>query len=282
MFFLGIHGGHKEISVGIFAAQTASSVDTVSAAANLFHGQQLIESEIIPNAQASKQLVFVIDRLLEKQNLRLQDLAFIFVNQGPAPFTTLRTVLATVNALSFARNIPLVGIDSLQALAKENVLRKSSSDTDNPGSLIIPIALLDAFNNDVYYCFKADAPEITPEPEYKTGSEYKTGYENISALVLRLQKTLENSNNSQENNNSRLCLIGNGAQLHRQALEEALCDGAVWAEPIPLAASFDFMAQRALEDFNAGHVVSKLSPLYLKLHPAEITKQAAEIAKEKS
>jgi tRNA threonylcarbamoyl adenosine modification protein YeaZ len=288
MFFLGIHGGYKEISVGIFAAQviahvidSADSAPThAMSAGGVGTGSQkleqveleLVESEIIPNAQASKQLVFVIAHVLKKQNLCLEDLAFIFVNQGPAPFTTLRTVLSTVNALSFARHIPLVGIDSLKALAAESSSVHTIRAQDN--NKIITVALLDAFNSDVYYCFKADAPEIVPDksgPEYKPGLEYKTGYENISAFVLRLQKFLENG--KKNNPNTRLCLIGNGAELHRQALETALGNGIVWAESMPLTASFNCMAQSALQDFNTGQISSKLSPLYLKLHAAELAKQ---------
>ncbi len=50
--------------------------------------------------------------------LRFLDLAFIAAHQGPAPFTTLRVCLTTVNGFAFATGMPLIGINGLQELVE--------------------------------------------------------------------------------------------------------------------------------------------------------------------
>jgi tRNA threonylcarbamoyl adenosine modification protein YeaZ len=217
--FLGIHCSYKDVHVG------------------LFKNDQMIAVEVIANAQASKQLVFIIDHIFEKHAVSLSSLSFIFVNQGPAPFTTLRTVLTTVNALHVACGIPLIGVDSLKTLADE----WGESD------FRYTITLLDAFNNDVYFCFKDQ------------NNAYQTGYENITIFISRVaQMSVE-----------QITFIGNGAALHQSAIQNALADRGIFPAHVPLTASLPYMARKALDAWHHQKAQSKLLPLYLKLHPAQ-------------
>ncbi len=91
-------------------------------------------------SSASKNIVPLIGSLLAGQNLTFADVEYIAVNQGPAPYTTLRVVIATVNGLAYATGKPIFGVDAFSALAYE------ISDSGKPTYI-----LLDAFNKDVYY-----------------------------------------------------------------------------------------------------------------------------------
>src|SRR3990170_4281291 len=120
----------------------------------LFKDDQLVAALKEDKSRASKELIPLIAYLLLRARITMKDLAFIAVNQGPGPFTTLRVVIATVNGLSFATNVPLVGIDSLDAFLEEY------KNSEHP-----TIILLNAFNNDVYYAIKkVDDPK--PEKGY--------------------------------------------------------------------------------------------------------------------
>src|SRR5436190_17333509 len=97
--FLTLHGTAQHVEVG------------------LFQEKKLLKSITIKNSDTNKLIIPTIDSLLKQENLSLAHLAFIAANQGPGPFTTLRTILTTVNGLHFASNLPIIGIDSLFELA---------------------------------------------------------------------------------------------------------------------------------------------------------------------
>jgi len=57
-----------------------------------------------------KQVVLpMVQKLLDKQKLTLQDIGSIHVNEGPGSFTGLRIGVSIANALSFTLNIPVNG-----------------------------------------------------------------------------------------------------------------------------------------------------------------------------
>jgi tRNA threonylcarbamoyladenosine biosynthesis protein TsaB len=83
--------------------------------------------------------------LLERQQLRWQDVDRIAVGIGPGTFTGLRIGIATARGLARARGIPLVGISTLQSLAG-NASRSQSSDLRVDAAL----AVLDARRGEVF------------------------------------------------------------------------------------------------------------------------------------
>src|SRR6266404_76305 len=89
----------------------------------------------------SKLFIPLLDQLLKKNNVYINDLDFCAVNCGPGPFSTLRSIIASVNGLHLAINIPLIGIDGLEA----TFLEFYDSNYANT------VVLLNAFNNEVYY-----------------------------------------------------------------------------------------------------------------------------------
>lgn len=157
----------------------------------LFKDTQLIQLVTADKAQASKQLIPLISKLFTTHELSCNQLDFIAVNQGPGPFTTLRVIIATANGLSFASNIPLIGIDGMQALVQEQ--RRSD--------LPITIALLDAFNHDVYFAVQEGTKMI------------QSGYKKNDELIAELAAHYANQN---------VLVVGNAAPLYLSQLEQAL------------------------------------------------------------
>lgn len=179
---------------------------------------------------ASKELLRAIDRLLARQNIPFKELSFIAVNQGPGPFTTLRVVIATVNGLSFATKVPLVGVDGFDALLAETKKEEA-----------IQVVLLNAFNRDVYYAIAKD-------------NQVEKGYRNIDLLFDDLRKQLPEK---------KIFLSGNGTLLYRSIIEEKMGDQAIIL-PKPEIPSLTYLAQLGLSQWQQGSIHNQLQPIYLK------------------
>ena len=83
-------------------------------------GDQALISEYILNVQAthSERLLPSIDRLLEETGLHFSELSGIAVTVGPGSFTGLRIGLASAKGLAMASSLPLVGVSTLEAMAR--------------------------------------------------------------------------------------------------------------------------------------------------------------------
>jgi tRNA threonylcarbamoyladenosine biosynthesis protein TsaB len=69
-----------------------------------------------PN-QHSKELTLLIAAVLEKANLKMSDLAAVALSAGPGSYTSLRVGSAVAKGICYAMNIPLIAVDTLQAIA---------------------------------------------------------------------------------------------------------------------------------------------------------------------
>ena len=86
----------------------------------------------------SQKLMPIIDEALREQSLSLDDINLLACCLGPGSFTGIRIGIATVKAFADAKNIPTVGVTSLESLAY-NVVQNS---------IIFPI--IDCKNDNVY------------------------------------------------------------------------------------------------------------------------------------
>jgi len=185
---------------------------------------------------ASKNFVIMLDILLKRNDIKLTDLSFCVVNQGPSPFTTLRSVIASVNGLHFALNIPLIGIDGLEALFNEhkNALAKNS------------LVLLNAFNNDVYFYFHKNKIAVK-------------GYKKIDLLLDTVREQLPDE---------PITFFGNGAPLYREKIEKTFSKQYIhFLEPMPETCSIEHVAKMGYHSWqNKESVTTAITPLYLKQH----------------
>jgi len=200
----------------------------------LYNHELQLEVRLIKKVDASATLIPSLDELFKTHGLKVDDLSFIAVNQGPAPFTTLRVVIASMNGIGFATNIPLIGIDGLKALLAEYY---------DPSQLPM-VALLDAFADDVYYGIRDEKAALVKDCMP------------ISALLPKIESNYPTQH---------VRFIGNGAALHKETIRFVLCDRAIIQEPIVQTCSVSQVARMGLHEWQKQKGLSKqLLPLYLK------------------
>jgi tRNA threonylcarbamoyladenosine biosynthesis protein TsaB len=86
----------------------------------------------------------LVDELLDAAQLKLNQLAAVAVGRGPGSFTGLRIGLAYAKGLAWAGALPIVGVDSLDALA----LCADERAMEQAGMVVCPV--LDARKGQVY------------------------------------------------------------------------------------------------------------------------------------
>lgn len=205
----------------------------------LFINNQLHDSLQEDKRHASKLLVPLLDQLLTRNNITLTSLDFCAVNCGPGPFSTLRSIIASANGLHYATTIPLIGIDGLDAMHQEFY------DKKYPHTII----LLNAFNNDVYYCIANDNNIIAK------------GYKKIDAFLEDIKQQIPSA---------PINFIGNGISLHHELIARSLGNQALFMEPMPQYCSIKIIGAMGLQAFQKNNYnTAPLMPLHLKKHPVE-------------
>lgn len=66
-------------------------------------------SKVVPNVWTSQLLLPMIDEMLKKHNIKLEQLTEIKINEGPGSYTGLRVGAAVANTLSYLLKIPVNG-----------------------------------------------------------------------------------------------------------------------------------------------------------------------------
>ena len=103
----------------ILAIDTCCGVCSVA----LFKENVLIASkEILKPNQQAENLMSLIDIILKEGGFGFKDLSYIAVTIGPGSFTGIRIGLSAAQGISLVHDIPLIGINTLEAIAaKENI-----------------------------------------------------------------------------------------------------------------------------------------------------------------
>ncbi len=65
----------------------------------------------------SEQLIPHMDAMMKEAGVKREDITAVAAAQGPGSFTGLRIGLATIKMLSFIWKVPIIGIDTLEALS---------------------------------------------------------------------------------------------------------------------------------------------------------------------
>lgn len=92
-------------------------------------------------------LTVLIQDLLAKNNLKIENLNAISLSSGPGSYTGLRIGSSTAKGICYALNIPLIAISTLEIL-------KQASDNENT------LVLIDARRMDAYAGFYKDSEKI--------------------------------------------------------------------------------------------------------------------------
>jgi tRNA threonylcarbamoyladenosine biosynthesis protein TsaB len=122
----------------IISINTSAKVCSVAVHQN---GHLLANTNIHSERVASAHLTPIIDQLLNACGLSYQQISGIAVAKGPGSYTGLRIGVSTAKGLCFALDIPLIGINTLEAMAYE-------ASQLNPGLRYAP--MLDARRMEVF------------------------------------------------------------------------------------------------------------------------------------
>jgi len=170
----------------ILAVDTATKSCSVAV---IDGGTLLAESTSFKGQTHSRQLLNIIDSVLEQAGLKIAQLDGFAVSIGPGSFTGLRIGISSVKGLAFSLDKPVVGVSTLQTLAYQC--------KQNP-YLICPI--LDARKHEVYFCHY----------RFKEGYLEKESQERVASPTEAFREIREP------------CLfVGNGAKLY----QEVICSG---------------------------------------------------------
>ena len=103
-------------------------------------GKTIFSKEIAEEGYSHAERLHVfIEEIIKEVGITLQDLSAVAVSQGPGSYTGLRIGVSAEKGLCYALNIPLIAIDTLQALASQVTISNG---------LIIP--MIDARRMEVY------------------------------------------------------------------------------------------------------------------------------------
>ena len=197
----------------------------------LWHQETMLASRKEAKYEVSKHAVTVIDTLLNAHQKTIFDLDGIVLNAGPGPFATLRALVTIANACNFAAHVPLIGVNSLEALVKHYPSRD------------IVIALLNAFNKELYF-----ALQEKEKPLAMGCAPYMT-------LLTRIKEQYPQQT---------VHFIGQGAALYGADIKALYQEYAYIPDPLPHFCSTEQLAALGREKWKQGETTMHVTPLYLK------------------
>ncbi len=183
----------------------------------------------------SETVMPMIDEVLRKTNLTINDIDLFACSEGPGSFTGLRIGIGTVKGLAYGLGKKVCGVSTLEALAY------NMSYTDY---LIAPI--MDARRGQVYNAlYKYEGEKLVTVTDPRALS-----IEELCSLI-----------------SEKVIFVGDGVKVHKDKIVELLGDKALFAQPqhcLQRAASVAFAA------LNKESVLpEELSVVYLRKPQAE-------------
>ena len=169
----------------ILAIDTASKICSVA----ILEKDVIIDEINLDNGQThSENLMPIVAQILSQNHFTLSDLEFISCCTGPGSFTGIRIGIATIKAMAEVAGIPLVGVTSLETLARTDESEKTK------------IVLIDARNQQVY-CGVFDK-------QYQKKEEFMADdIQNILPILKKYKNSI---------------YIGDGAVLHKNLIRSTL------------------------------------------------------------
>ena len=258
----------------ILAIDTSSKICSVAISDDL---KNIIELHNDDEKTHSVKLMPMINEAFKQNSLSLDDINLLVCSIGPGSFTGVRIGIATIKAFADVKNIPVVGVSSLESLAYNvvadlpQILSENSQAVDiTPSTLkrTLICSLIDAKNENVYYGLYSVSDNLKECEQILIFTD---------AISVAIEKIKANTNNF-----DNIIFVGDGALVYKDIIlqEKALtnnmsntpkqfsiyfaCEEKNFQNSISLALAGFSKYQKA--QFGDS---SSLSPLYLRKSQAE-------------
>jgi tRNA threonylcarbamoyladenosine biosynthesis protein TsaB len=134
-------------------------------------GKTIVCKEIAEEGYSHAERLHVfIEEIIKEAGITLNDLSAIAVSQGPGSYTGLRIGVSAAKGLCYALDVPLIAVDTLQALASQVTISSG---------LIIP--MIDARRMEVYSAIFA--PNLERKREVHAEIITENSFENLQETL---------------------------------------------------------------------------------------------------
>lgn len=215
-------------------------------------GEVLAECNLHIKNTHSNQIMALVDEILERLELRIDQFDAFAVALGPGMFTALRIGIGTVKGLGYALNKPIVGVPTLDLLA---------NNLKFVDKLICPI--IDARRNEVFTAI------------YKGGEEIQRVSDYLCLPIEEVLATLDAS----------AIFLGDATDKYREVIKSSAKD-AIIADPVfdlPRGANVAMLGVKKLQSEGGAdnqifkNNVFSLNPLYIRKSYAEVRYQEGDL-----
>lgn len=222
---------------------TIDTTTKVTAVALAEDGRLIAEGFLHTVKTHSERLIPMLEQLFRASDWTLQELDMIGVVRGPGSFTGIRIGIATAQGLAQVLNLPLIGVESLNALAWAGLGRKED---------IVPI--LDARKNEWYtaryhWLQGKEKPECLTRPQALSTDQW-----------LEYLKSLERP----------LCFVGDAVTKAKERIIDLLGEKAVILPEflsLPRGAYAVREVWQRWQEIGGGEPVQ---PFYIRVSEAEV------------
>lgn len=221
----------------ILAIDTSSEICSTA----ILEDDVLIDENNLDNGRThSENLMPLVDELLKRNNININEIGLISCVVGPGSFTGIRIGVSSMKPIAEVLGISLASITSLEVLAK-NV-------TINDEEKIV--SLIDARNNQVYAGIF--------DKEYNLVEDYIA--DDIMEVIEKIKK-YEN-----------ITFVGNGSILHKELLISNIKNAKFAEENKQSAKNAGLLGYKKYLENNL-HTADTIIPIYLRKSQAERLKK---------
>ena len=196
----------------------------------------------------SEKLLPMIDSVLVNSGYTIDDVELVAVSEGPGSFTGVRIGVATAKGIAFPKNLPVVGVSAIEAMA-ESFAFSTSPDLES----VILSPSMDARRNELYNAlFEYDGRSLK-----RLTDDRPISCEELEAELITYGK--------------RVIINGDGAEKLHCYLRDNSKVVSELAPQLLLKQSAVSVGRLAYRLFKLGKYknVSEIAPLYLRSSQAE-------------
>jgi tRNA threonylcarbamoyladenosine biosynthesis protein TsaB len=222
----------------ILAIDTSSKICSVSI---LEDNNVIIENHNDDEKTHSQKLMPLIDETLKQANITLDNIDLLACCQGPGSFTGIRIGISTVKAFADVKNIPIIGVTSLESLAY------------NIHSEGLIASIIDAKHDNVYFAL------------------YTVSNERYETIIKPMSDEISNIVQLLKQYNEKITFVGDGAAVHQDLIRQEI-ENSIFADNMQNIQTSISVGKSAFDKYKSADYQPEysLSPIYLKKSQAEI------------